>query len=253
MNLLIATMVLSTVVAIRSTWSPCGWSMLSTLTPLSERSRGKGYFGIVSWYILGAGLGGALLGLVMAAVGSFVALFDPSNTVQLTIGFLACLICIISDSPSIGLTLPKHTRQVNEDWIDLYRRWISASGFGLQIGFGFATYITTSGVYLFALLTILLARPFDAFFIGTGFGFVRGISILFGVGIDTPKSLAGFHKKFDHLGELAQRLTLVTMVFVAIWLIGNLWWPLSILVGIPMLIITTFNELGLRSHNESIA
>ena len=50
--------------AIRSTWSPCGLSMLSTLTPLAERSRGHRYAVTATWFVLGATLGGATLGLV---------------------------------------------------------------------------------------------------------------------------------------------------------------------------------------------
>src|SRR5882762_8461854 len=44
--------------AVRSTWSPCGQSMLSQLTPVGEASRGYRYRTTAIWFVLGAVLGG---------------------------------------------------------------------------------------------------------------------------------------------------------------------------------------------------
>ena len=52
--------------AIRSTWSPCGLSMLSTITPLSERARGHSYRATTTWFVVGATVGGLTIGVVMA-------------------------------------------------------------------------------------------------------------------------------------------------------------------------------------------
>jgi len=46
------------VAAVRSTWSPCGLSMLATITPLAERARGHRYGVTVTWFVLGSVLGG---------------------------------------------------------------------------------------------------------------------------------------------------------------------------------------------------
>ena len=40
--------------AARSTWSPCGLSMLSSITPLAERSRGHRFGVTATWFVLGA-------------------------------------------------------------------------------------------------------------------------------------------------------------------------------------------------------
>ena len=55
--------VVAVAAAIRSTWSPCGQSMLSTLTPMGEASRGNRFRTTATWFILGATLGGVVLGL----------------------------------------------------------------------------------------------------------------------------------------------------------------------------------------------
>jgi len=60
--------VLAVAAAVRSTWSPCGLSMLSTVTPVAERARGHRYWVTACWFLAGAVLGGATLGLVAAAL-----------------------------------------------------------------------------------------------------------------------------------------------------------------------------------------
>ena len=53
--------------AVRSTWSPCGLSMLSTITPMGERGRGHRYRATAAWFVVGAVLGGPPSGGSMAA------------------------------------------------------------------------------------------------------------------------------------------------------------------------------------------
>jgi hypothetical protein len=68
MTLLVTLAALTAVAAAaRSTWSPCGLSMLSTITPMAERSRGRRWGLTALWFVLGAVLGGATLGLLAAA------------------------------------------------------------------------------------------------------------------------------------------------------------------------------------------
>jgi len=53
--------------AVRSTWSPCGQSMLSQITPFTERARNH-HFGVTAgWFVAGSVAGGATLGVLAAA------------------------------------------------------------------------------------------------------------------------------------------------------------------------------------------
>ena len=63
--LLAATMV-TIGAAVRSTWSPCGLSMLASITPLSELGRGHRYRATAAWFVVGATLGGATSGAAVA-------------------------------------------------------------------------------------------------------------------------------------------------------------------------------------------
>ncbi|MDQ3293850.1 MAG: hypothetical protein M3527_05300, partial [Actinomycetota bacterium] len=56
------------VAAARSMWSPCGLSMLSTITPLRENARSGRYRSTVAWFVAGAAVGGACLGGAMAGL-----------------------------------------------------------------------------------------------------------------------------------------------------------------------------------------
>src|SRR6185437_1196753 len=143
------------VAAIRGLWSPCGLSMVSALNPMSERARSHRYGATVSWYVVGAVGGGALLGLGCALGAFAVGQVDLRAAVVAVLVLLAAVVAWASDSEPIGWSLPLHPRQVNEQWITRYRRWIYAAGFGAQIGTGFATYIMSASVYLMAALAAL--------------------------------------------------------------------------------------------------
>ncbi len=58
-----SVLVLTAAAAARGTWSPCGLSMVSAINPFSEVSRGHRYVVTVLWFVAGAVVGGALLGL----------------------------------------------------------------------------------------------------------------------------------------------------------------------------------------------
>ena len=51
---LIGGLVLAVVAAVRGLWSPCGLSMISTITPMSERGRGHRFWVTACWYTSGA-------------------------------------------------------------------------------------------------------------------------------------------------------------------------------------------------------
>ena len=162
------------VAAARSTWSPCGLSMLSTITPM-----GSGLAGTPT----AARPPGSSSGPCSAA-SPWVRPGRP---------------CSLPAWPALdprsrcrpgrrgrpgprrrGLRRPTrrvralgHTRQVNEVWLDRYRSWVYGAGFGYVIGVGLATYIVTAAVYLTIALAALTGEPATAFVILTGFGLAR--------------------------------------------------------------------------------
>ena len=217
--------VIAVAAAIRSTWSPCGLSMLSTITPLGEQARRNRYATSVCWFMAGAVIGGATLGAGAAAMAAGIGALDLSVEVRVGIAALAAAVTLVSDLGLGGFRLPSHTRQVNETWLDQFRSWVYAGGFGWQIGVGLATYVTTSAVYLMLALAALTASPLAALAVVTGFGLVRGLAILLGVGLTTPERMMALHRRLDELLPTAQRAIVAMQALVLSVAVGAVWGP----------------------------
>ncbi len=206
-TLLIILAALTAVVAgARSTWSPCGVSMLSSITPLAEHGRGHRYRTTASWFVIGSIVGGASLGLVTALLAAGIGAAGLSSTTLAVLALAAALLAAASDAPGIPFHLPVHHRQVNERWLDQFRPWVYGAGFGWQIGAGLATYIKTSAVYLVVALAALTGDPWVALGIGTLFGLVRGLAVFLGRRLSSPAALADFHRRFMALDCRARTL-----------------------------------------------
>jgi hypothetical protein len=214
---LVSTAAAVTVLAgVRSTWSPCGLSMLATVTPLAERARGHRYGVTVTWFVLGSVLGGLTLGGVTAALAAGVRTLALPQGALVGAGAMACLTGAVSDVGLCGIHLPVHHRQVNERWLDRFRPWVYGAGFGWQIGCGMATYITTAAVYLVVVLGALSVRPWAAVALGGAFGLVRGLAVLLGRSIVDLDGLRAFHRRFAELGPPVARVTVVGQLAAAV-------------------------------------
>lgn len=238
--------------AIRSTWSPCGLSMLSTITPMAERARGRRWGATAAWFVLGAVLGGATLGLLAAVGAVLVGMVDLTITTTLAVAAVLAIIAAALDL-GVGTEMPHHRRQVDEAWLDQFRSWVYGLGFGWQIGTGLATYIMTSAVYLTVALAALTAEPAIAFGICVLFGLVRGLAILLGVRLTAPDRLRAFHRRFDELGPDVRRAVIGLQLLVAVIAGGAAWGPIGAVAAfavIAVLVATTRASLT-RSTSET--
>lgn len=207
-DLALAAFVVAVAAAARSTWSPCGLSMLATITPLAELGRGHRYRTTATWFVVGSVLGGASLGVVMALLATAVGALAPTGAELASVAVVAGAITVAADIRIGAFRLPVHHRQVNERWLDQFRPWVYGAGFGWQIGAGLATYIKTCAVYLMIVLAALTGSPEVALVVGIAFGLVRGIAVFLGRHITTSAALAGFHRRF----MAADRYALVGIV-----------------------------------------
>jgi MFS family permease len=214
---------LAVVAAIRSTWSPCGISMLSTLTPLGERSRGHRYPVTVAWFVTGAIAGGAVLGGAMAALAALASLWSASPRGLAVAVVVAALLTIASDLRLGGFSLPTVPRQVDEVWTGRYRSWVYAVGFGAQIGVGVSTYVMTAAVYLMVVVAALTRDPLVAVLAGTAFGAVRGLAILAGVRLTTPAAIRAFHDRLEGAAGRSRTFAVLAQVAVIPVAAGQPW------------------------------
>ena len=224
-TLLVVLAALTAVIAAaRSTWSPCGLSMLSSITPLAEQGRGHRYRTTACWFVAGSIFGGASLGLVTALLAAGLGTAGLSSTTLGTLALIACLVAAASDTSSLKFRLPVHHRQVNERWLDQFRPWVYGAGFGWQIGAGLATYIKTSALYLMIALAALTGDPWLAVGVGALFGLVRGLAVFLGRGITNPATLADFHHRFMALDPRARQVVVAWELAAALTVSFTLSW-----------------------------
>lgn len=238
MTLLLASLASAVAVAaaIRSTWSPCGLSMLSTITPIGELGRGNRWGASATWFILGATLGGATLGIGAALLAAGVAALDVAGDTLVGAAAILAGVTVASDLQLGGFRLPSHIRQVNERWLEQYRSWVYGGGFGWQIGVGLATYVTTAAVYLMLALAALTASPVLAFAVVTGFGVVRGLAVLLGRRLTSFEAMVALHRRLDELLPAAQRAVVAVQAAVLAVAVAAVWGPApSIVLGIAAL------------------
>jgi hypothetical protein len=239
-------LVVALAAAVRSTWSPCGQSMLSQITPVGEASRGYRYRTTAAWYIVGAVAGGATLGVLMAGLAAVVSGLGADSTVLLAIAAGAAVLGAVIDSGVLGIAPPFLKRQVNEYWLSKYRAWVYGSGFGWQIGAGITTYVMTAAVFVTIAYGALTAGPVAALALGVWFGLARGLAVLLTARSRTTSDLFALHRRFDALGEPVRRAVVVVQLVVAVAAAGAAWGVVAAVVAAAVLGVATLVVAGAR-------
>ena len=249
--IIIAAVVVTAAAAVRSTWSPCGLSMLASITPLSEAGRGHRFRATAAWYVVGSILGGASLGLCVAGATVAVDAISLTSREVILVALGASAVAMASDARLGGFHLPVHHRQVNERWLDSLRPWVYGAGFGWQIGAGLTTYIMTAAVYLMIVLAALVRQPWFGFAFGVLFGLVRGLSVCLGRHITSAEALREFHRRFFEWGPRIGRITVAVEV-MAIGLFAILLSPWAVLgLGAVFWVLARTRRRGSVVANES--
>jgi hypothetical protein len=250
-------LVLAFAAAARSTWSPCGLSMLSQITPTTEAARGNRYGRTAVWFVAGGVAGGVTLGLLMAAGAAVTRAASFTPTVPLVIIAVGALVTAAIDARVFRVSPPFLRRQVNEDWLANYRPWIYAGGFGWQIGVGVSTYIMTAAVFLLIGVGVLGASPMGAVVVGVAFGLLRGFAVLLGAPLRTTAALLAFHRRFDAWAEpirLAVIGVQLVVAVVAAWIAAGLGFAILVAVVSAALAAASLrNSRAARSGDRAAA
>lgn len=232
--------------AIRGIWSPCGLSMLSSITPMTEAGRGNRFSVTAAWFLVGGIVGGLSLGLIAAGGAALLGLANLSTEALMGAGAIAALVFAAIDFGVGGIELPIFKRQVNDAWLRRYRSWVYGAGFGWQIGFGVATYIMTAGIFLTIALAVLTTNPLQAIVIGLTFGVVRGSAVYLGRSATTPAALGRVHERLDDAGPVARDAAAWIQVAAAATLAAVAWHPAVALIVIAAALIGTRAGAGVR-------
>ena len=165
--------------------------MLSSITPLGERGHGRRWHVTASWYAAGSTLGGGGVGWLAGLLGSFAGL---STGVAVTLA--AAAVCIAAAGADVfvgGRSLPSWRRQVNENWLVGYRAWVVGGGFGVQLGAGLVTIVTSASTYAVFALAGLTTTAVTGGVVGATFGLARALPVLATRPATTPVALGRLH------------------------------------------------------------
>lgn len=175
--------------------------MLGSITPLGERSRNRRWGVTVGWYVLGSMSGGGLIGAALGRLGALLpAPEGPANGLRLGVLAAGLALGLAFDLRLPGLRLPTLRRQVNQDWVVIYRGWVVGLGFGFQLGLGIATIVSTSTVYVMLLAAFLSGGAAPGAAIGALFGLVRAGVLVSVAGVRRPEQLGsvnGWLRRWD--------------------------------------------------------
>jgi len=198
--------------------------MLGSITPLGERGRGSRWWITVTAYVLGSTLAGVAVGSGFGFLGSSFASRTPV-TARLAVLALAVIGGLLADLGRLGLRLPTVRRQVDEGWRAGYRGWVWGLGYGIQLGAGVVTVVTTSAVYVTWLAAALSGSAVAGAMIGMTFGFARAIPVLSVAGVRRPDQLLHVDAVLVRLAAPARRATYgVGAVLAGLTLLGAARW-----------------------------
>ena len=191
--------------------------MLSSITPLGERGRGRRWGTTATAYVAGSVLAGALLGAVLGALGAAVgSVVDAPRTLNATAIAAVCAVGLALDLRLLGLRLPTVRRQVDENWLGAYRGWVVGTGFGAQLGLGVVTIVTTSAVYVMLTLAALSGSAAAGLAIGMLFGLLRALPILAVRTVRAPSQLVVVHRRMAAWAPAAHRAALAAQAALGV-------------------------------------
>ncbi|HEX5250343.1 MAG TPA: hypothetical protein VFW14_11805 [Gaiellales bacterium] len=137
-------------------------------------------------FALAATAAGAGLGAALGAAGGLVDLSATART-----GLLAVAVAVAVAVDLVpGLRAPGPRRQVNEAWLHRYRGWVYGAGFGLQLGLGVTTIVSTAAVYATGAAAFLAGSAAAGAIVGGAFGLARAATLLAAGGVHEPGALA---------------------------------------------------------------
>jgi len=158
--------------------------MLASISPLGERARGNRWSLTAAAYAAGAVVGGAVLGCALGGISVVL----PSGRFDLWLAAAAALAAGAFDLLRPA-RLPTLRRQVDEDWLGRYRGWVYGAGFGLQLGVGLATVVTTATVFAWMAAALLAHSLWVGVVAGSAFGAARAVELAVVRDVNDPRRL----------------------------------------------------------------
>ena len=198
--------------ALRAAFSPCGQSMLASLTPYAEAGRGSRWRTTAGAFSIGAVLAGATGGVIWGGVGSLL----PGGSWRVAAAAGVVATALIIDATPLRRRMPLTKRQVNEDWMTTFRGWVYGVGFGAQLGLGFITLVACAAIYATFAVELLSGSVVAGVIIGASFGATKAATLLPAGRARDRGSLTALHRRLIALEPVSVRAVLIGEVTAAV-------------------------------------
>ncbi|HEV3001375.1 MAG TPA: hypothetical protein VGW75_11600, partial [Solirubrobacteraceae bacterium] len=151
-------------------WSPCGFSMVSTLGDPGGRGTTLAACGA---FVPGALAGGVLTFLSLSALGALLG----GGDVALLAGAALAAAAALAEATGRRI-VPQIRRQVPEHWRRALPLPLAAAGYGVLLGLGFTTFVLTFAVPALAGVALAVGDPAAGLAIGLAFGAGRALPVV---------------------------------------------------------------------------
>ena len=187
--------------------------MLSSITPLGQRSRGFSWRRTVVAFWVGA---------LLASVGLFSLLgwLGGLASLNLSVWIGVALVGAAAILDLLGVKAPGPQRQVDEDWLNRYRDWVTGFGFGAQLGLGFMTIVPTWGTWAVMAGALVVGLP-EAAMVGLAFGLGRSVLLIATQKVRSPGDLVALMSRFNERYGLAKGALRVGYVLFLVVAVAN--------------------------------
>lgn len=189
--------------------------MLSSISPLGERARNRRWFSTTVAYVVGSLIGGMALGGLSSLVGSLVPEAVRGSRAALVVLAVAFLVGVLVDTRN-PQKVPSWHRQVDEVWLTTYRGWVYGLGFGVQLGFGLVTIVTSTTTYATIALAALSGSVPAGVLVGAVFGLVRALPSVLMRRVDTRFALDAAFRVVERWAPRAHVIARATLVAGAV-------------------------------------
>lgn len=185
--------------------------MLSSINPVGEGSRSQRWSVTVVAFTIGSVVGGAATGAVAGGLG---LLLDVPTRAALVVLAIATALALLGDL--VGPTPPSLERQVDRTWMTRYRGWVYGLGYGVQLGCGLATYISSWATWLLVVALVLVGDLSTAVAIGALHGLVRAVSLWTTAGLTDVGAIRDHHRFLHRIHPLVRRAAHATLALLVV-------------------------------------
>lgn len=139
--------------------------MVHTIAPVvygqgsSERSALWRWLPAMALHIAGAVAGGVLMGGLLGVLGARIP-SEPARQAWGTalLGMLS-LLYALHELRLLSLPYPQWQRQVQAQWRSRFHPYITALLFGIQLGVGYATFVSVATLYVITVAAVMAGSP----------------------------------------------------------------------------------------------